>query len=276
MGVLSDASIAFIGAGTMAEAIIRGLLREGLIDPSRLTASDPLEERRTYLGEHLGIATTPDNASAAHGSDIVVLAIKPQVVPDALPQLRGHVRPGALVISIIAGTRIATLEALCGARAIVRVMPNTPAQIGEGMSVWTATHSVTDTQREQVRAILRALGREVAVDHEDYVDMATALSGSGPAYVFLFMEGLIDAGVHMGLPRPVAEELVIQTVRGAAIYAQQSGTHPAVLRNMVTSPGGTTAEGLLELERGALRATLTDAVLAAYRQARSLGGTENA
>lgn len=274
MSILSDTRIGFVGAGTMAEAIIRGIVGQGLVEPSRIVAADPVAARREALAEHLGIVTTPHNAEAVRGADVVVLAVKPQVVREALSDVRGRVEGGALVISIIAGTPIAALRELCGAEAIVRVMPNTPAQIGEGMSVWTATPAVTDAQAEQVRAILQALGQEARVDHEGYVDMATALSGSGPAYVFLFIEGLIDAGVHMGLARPIAEQLALQTVRGAALYAQRSGLHPAVLRNMVTSPGGTTAEGLLALERGALRATVTEAVLASYRRARQLGGTD--
>ena len=169
---------------------------------------------------------------------------------------------------------IGTLRAVLGERPVVRLMPNTPAQIGEGVSVWTATPDCTAEQRAQARAMFGALGEEVYVDDEAYLDMATALSGSGPGYVFLFIEALIDAGVRIGLARAVAEKLALQTVKGSALYAQRSGQHLAALRNAVTSPGGTTAAGLHQLERGGLRAAIEDAVAAAYERSRQLGGTE--
>ena len=162
----------------------------------------------------------------------------------------------ALLISFVTGTRIAALRAALGERPVVRLMPNTPAQIGEGVSVWTATADCSSDQREHARALIGALGEEVYVDDEAYLDMATALSGSGPGYVFLFIEALIDAGVRIGLARPIAEKLVLQTVKGSALYVQRSGQHPAALRNAVTSPGGTTAEGLHQLESGGLRAAV--------------------
>ena len=174
-------------------------------------------------------------------------------------------------MSIIAGARIATLRQGLGAEAIVRIMPNTPGQVGEGIAVWTATPEASDEGLSLARAIIGALGEEIYVEDEDYLDMATAMSGSGPAYVFLFIEAMTDAGVHMGLSRPIAEKLALQTVKGSAAYAQQRGLHPAVLRNMVTSPGGTTAEALYEFERGGLRATVERAILAAYRRAQVLG-----
>lgn len=273
MQKLGASRLAFVGGGTMAEAIARGVIDQDLIAPDHIIASDPLEARRTHLAEELGICTTADNSEAVREADIVVLAIKPQVVKDALPALDGHLRDGALIISIIAGVRIATIQDLCGARAIVRVMPNTPAQIGEGMSVWLATAEVSPVQQDWACSILEALGEQVRVQDEGQIDMATAISGSGPAYVFLFIEALIDAGVQIGLSRPIAERLVLQTVRGSALFAQGSGEHPAVLRNMVTSPAGTTAEGLLALERGGLRAIVMEAALAAYRKAELLGGT---
>ena len=159
---------------------------------------------------------------------------------------------------------------MTGCDQIVRVMPNTPAQIGHGMSVWTATPEVTQPQRDMARRILAAMGRELEVHDENYIDMATALSGSGPGYVFLFLEAMIDAGVHVGIPRDQAELLARQTLLGAAALADQSNMHPAALRNMVTSPGGTTAEGIAALEDGGLRAAVTQAVIAAYRKSREL------
>ena len=199
------------------------------------------------------------------------MAVKPQVLRGVLAELGGQVPAEKLVLSIVAGAKVQAIRKHLGAQAIVRIMPNTPGQVGEGMSVWMATPEVTPEQREQAQAIIAALGPEIYVESEHYMDMATALSGSGPAYVLLIIEALIDAGVQMGFSRPVAEKLVLQTVRGSAIYAQQTGQHPAVLRNMVTSPGGTTAEALHVLEKGGLRALLADAVLACYAKAKYLG-----
>ncbi len=276
MASLGNAHVTFIGGGTMAEALARGILGRRLAAPGQITVSEPLAERRAQLAEALGVVVAEENAEAARGADIVVLAVKPQVAGAAVPPLREALRREALVLSIMAGVRIGTLEGMLGPIALVRAMPNTPGQVGEGITAWTRTPAVTDAQAEQARTLLSALGDEVEVAGEDYVDMATALSGSGPAYVFLFLEALVDAGVQMGLARPVAERLALQTVRGAAVYAQQSPLHLAVLRNMVTSPGGTTAEGLFALEQGGLRASVTQAVLASYRKARKLGGMDTA
>jgi pyrroline-5-carboxylate reductase len=181
------------------------------------------------------------------------------------------IKPGALVLSIVAGAPIERIARGLNHQAIVRVMPNTPAQIGMGMSVWTATPATGEAQRQQTQAILAALGEEFFVDHEDYLDMATALSGTGPAYIFLVMEALIDAGVHMGFPRWIAERLVLQTMRGSVEFARTSKRHPAELRNMVTSPGGTSAAALHELESGRLRTVLSEAVWAAFRRTEELG-----
>jgi pyrroline-5-carboxylate reductase len=171
----------------------------------------------------------------------------------------------------VAGSRIKVIAEGLGHSAVVRVMPNTPAQIGEGMSVWTATSSVGEQQRAQAQTILKALGEEVYLDDEDYLDMATALSGTGPAYVFLFMEAMIDAGVHLGFSRRVAEQLVLQTIRGSVDFARQLVAHPAELRNMVTSPGGTSAEALYQLEKGGFRTVLSRAIWAAYQKSKYLG-----
>ncbi|MHB0857785.1 MAG: pyrroline-5-carboxylate reductase [Anaerolineae bacterium] len=269
--------IAFIGGGMMAEAILRGLLDKQIAPPDEIMVSEPVAERRAQL-ESLGVRTTAANLEAVRTKDllVLVLAVKPQVLPRVLEELAGHVAPEVLVFSIIAGAPIATLRQALGTPAVVRVMPNTPAQVGEGMSVWTATPETTADQRERAAAMVRALGVEIYVESESHLDMATAISGSGPAYVFLFMEALTDAAVQLGLQRPVAEKLVLQTVRGSAIYAQQTGEHPAVLRNRVTSPGGTTADALFELEAGGLRATVARAVRACYDKARYLGGLQKA
>ncbi len=259
----------------MAEAMVNGLLRQELVTPEAVIAADPRDERGRELAARYGVRHTTDNVEAAREAHVAVLSVKPQVLGHVLAGLHGRIRPEAMVLSIIAGARVDTIAKGLGHSKIVRVMPNTPAQIGEGMSVWMSTPEVAERQREQAREILRALGDELWVDQEDYLDMATALSGTGPAYVFLFMEALIDAGVHMGFSRRVAQQLVLQTLRGSVAFAQQSSLHPAELRNMVTSPGGTSAEALYQLEKGGLRTVLSRAVWAAYQKSRYLGGLTN-
>jgi len=269
---VKDATVSFIGSGVMAEAMISGILGEGLTYTQNIIASDPREERGKELTERYGVRSSTDNREAASGASIVILSVKPQVMSIVLDDLNGAVDPEALVLSIVAGVRIKTISEGLGREAIVRVMPNTPAQIGEGMSVWTATPAVSEHQRSQAQSILRALGEEVYLEDEDYLDMATALSGTGPAYVFLFMEALIDAGVHLGFSRRVAQQLVLQTIRGSVDFAKRSADHPAELRNMVTSPGGTSAEALYQLEKGGFRTVLSRAIWAAYQKSRYLGG----
>ena len=271
MGTLGDIRIAFIGGGTMAEAFLRGLLGKELCTPTQLVASDPLPQRREHLTSTLGIQAVSSNKEAIAGAGIVVLAVKPQVLSAVLEELAWQIAPETLVLSIVTGATIERIRTALGTKAVVRIMPNTPGQIGEGISVWTATPETSVEQRAQAQQIISALGEEVYVEHEDYLDMATALSGSGPAYVFLFIEALIDAGVRMGFSRAMAEKLALQTVRGAAIFAQRSGKHPAILRNMVTSPGGTTAEALYHLEKGGFRALISQAIWAAYEKAKYLG-----
>lgn len=263
--------IAFIGGGVMAEAMIGGLVRENLISPDKITATGPRDKRRAELKVRYKIFTTPDNSAAARSSAIVVLCVKPQMLSRVLPELKDSIRPDQLVISIAAGGRISTIRDGLSHPAIVRAMPNTPAVIGEGLTVWTATPSVTELQREQARIIFQALGKEVFVDDEKYLDMATAVSGTGPTYVFLVLEALIDAAVHLGFPRHLAHDIVIETMRGSVLYAAQSDMHPAELRNMVTSPGGTSAEAIYQMEKGALRTVLSKAVWAAYQKSQLLG-----
>jgi pyrroline-5-carboxylate reductase len=271
MSNLQDVTLAFIGSGVMAEAMIKGMLKEELIDPSHMVASDPRLERVQELAERYGVKGTTDNRQAAEAAQIVVLSVKPQVLPTVLKELEGGIMPEGLVLSIVAGAKIKVIAEGLGHTAIVRVMPNTPAQVGRGMSVWTATSQVTGEQQAQARSILQALGEEIWLEDEDYLDMATALSGTGPAYVFLFMEALIDAGVHLGFSRRVAQQLVLQTVQGSVAFARQSVHHPAELRNMVTSPGGTSAEALYQLEKGGFRTVLSRAIWAAYQKSKYLG-----
>jgi pyrroline-5-carboxylate reductase len=273
--MLTDKQVAFIGSGVMAEAMIKGLLREKLIDAGRILAAGPRADRGAALAGQYGVRTSTDNRQAATGCDIVVLSVKPQIIAHVLPELRGAIKSDALVLSIAAGVPIRTIADGLAHAAVVRAMPNTPAQIGEGITVWAATVEVTEQQRGQTATILGALGEEVYVDDERYLDMATALSGTGPAYVLLFMEAMIDAGVHLGFSRRVAQQLVMQTMRGTIEYARQSPRHPATLRNEVTSPGGTSAEALYHMEKGGLRTVVSRAIWAAYQRSVALGQPSN-
>ena len=261
-----------IGSGAMGEAIIKVVLDKGLIAPQQFTATDALPDRCADLDRRYGIQTTIDNASAVSGADIVILAIKPQVLPTVMTDLKAKIPPDSLVLSIVAGAPMDKLVEGLGHAAVIRSMPNISAQVGEGMVVWTATPAVSNAQRQQGQAILQAMGHAVYVAEEKELDMATAINGSGPAYVFLFMEAMVDAGVRLGFSRPLARELVLQTVLGSAIFARESGAHLTELRNKVTSPGGTTAEALYKLEEGGLRVLIYDAIEAAYEQSRALAG----
>lgn len=263
--------IAFVGGGVMAEAMVQGILDGGLAEAGDIVASDISAERRSYLKERYSVVTTSDNRSAVEGAGVVVLAVKPVSLSEVMKELKGCLHPEQMVLSIVAGAMVARICQGLDHRNVIRAMPNTPAQIGEGMTVWTATSEVKEEDRQRVRSILGALGRELFAKDEKYVDMATAVSGSGPAYVFAIIESLVDAAVHIGLPHDMAQELVLQTILGATHLAQKSGRHPAELRNLVTSPGGTTAEGLLQLEEGGLRALLARAIIAGYEKAKALG-----
>ncbi len=269
--MFENQKIAFIGAGSMAGAIIGGLIKRELVTPDQITASEPRAERRAELTAAYGIQSVASNSEAAQGASVVVLAVKPQIAPNALPDLRGELNHDALLISIMAGATLETIEALTGHNRIVRSMPNTPAQVGVGMTAWTAGEAVSAEQRRQTEVILSALGEQLELPGETYIDMATAMNGSGPAYVFLFIEAFADAGVRMGLTRPQAELLAKQTVRGAAEYAYQSETTVSTLRHQVTSPGGTTAAAVAALEAHGLRTAIDQAVEAAFRQAQHLG-----
>jgi pyrroline-5-carboxylate reductase len=265
--------IAFIGPGAMAEAMIYGLIRRNVAEPESLLAAGPRQERLDQLGEQYGIAGYTENPVASRQADVVVLSVKPQRLDRVLAGLKGAVRPKALVLSIVAGASIEKISAGLDHDMIVRSMPNTPAQIGEGITVWTASPAVTEEQLEMTRQILGALGEEVFVEEENYLDMATALSGTGPAYVFLFMEAMVDAGVHLGFPRRIAEQLVVQTVRGSVDYYQRRDDpkHLARLRNEVTSPGGTSAAALYYLEKAGFRTAISRAIWAAYERSQELG-----
>lgn len=263
--------IAFIGAGVMGEAMMRRILDTGIATRDDLTVADVRPDRLSKLEEELGIGTCEDNRRAVEGAQVVALAVKPQSLETMMHQLQGALLPGQLVLSIIAGSTIATISRGLRHEEIVRAMPNTPARIGQGMTVWTASQRVTEAQKEIARSILGALGHELYVPDEDMIDMATAVSGSGPAYILLVMEALVAAAADIGVPLDIGRELVTQTVRGAACLAEKSGAELAELRENVTSPGGTTERGLMQLEEGGLREAFNHAVLAAYRRAKELG-----
>jgi len=265
-----DKKIAFIGPGVMAEAMIAGLLRKKLAKAENILASGPRAERGADLSKKYKIKASVDNASAASQADVVILSVKPQRLSEVMKGLY-KIRPDALVLSIVAGASIQKISRALKHQAVVRSMPNTPGQIGEGITVWTASARTSKEQHEMARQILGALGEEVFVEDESYLDMATALSGTGPAYIFLFTEALIDAGVHMGFPRRIAEQLVLQTIKGSVSYYHQAERHPATLRNQVTSPGGTSAEALYYLEKAGFRTAISRAVWAAYQRSLELG-----
>jgi len=268
---LGTTRLAFIGGGTMAEAMVRGILERKLVTPARVTVSGPRRERRAELTKTYRVRAVASNVEAARNADVVVMSVKPQMLPRVMAELRGKLAAEQLVLSIVAGASSDALRAGLDHASIVRAMPNTPAQVAMGVTVWWATPSVSGPERERARAILAALGEELEVEQEEQVDMATALSGTGPSYIFLLMEALVDAGVHLGFSRRVAEELVLRTVEGSALFARRSGRHLAELRNMVTSPGGTSAAALYQLEKGGLRTVLSKAVYAAYQRTRELG-----
>jgi pyrroline-5-carboxylate reductase len=271
--VFENRRIAFIGPGVMAEAMIAGLIRQQVANPEGMVAAGPRPERGDELKAHYGIDTCTDNAEAARSSDVVVLSVKPQRLDAVLTGMSGAIQAHALVLSIVAGAPIAKIAGILNHNSVVRSMPNTPAQIGEGITVWTAAPAVSEEQRRMARIILAALGQEVYMEEETYLNMATALSGTGPAYVFLFMEAMVDAGVHLGFPRRVAEQLVAQTVRGSVDFYTRSDdpVHLAHLRNQVTSPGGTSAAALYYLEKAGFRTAISRAVWAAYERSRELG-----
>jgi pyrroline-5-carboxylate reductase len=271
--MFEEKKIAFIGPGAMAEAMIHGLIRCQVAQPQSLLAAGPRQERLDQLHQKYAIPVYLDNAQAARQADVVVLSVKPQRMDRVLTGLKGAIPPSALVLSIVAGAAIGKISRGLGHPLVVRSMPNTPAQIGEGITVWTASSGVSDEQMAMTRSILGALGEEVFLEEEYYLDMATALSGTGPAYVFLFMEAMVDAGVHLGFPRRIAEQLVAQTVRGSVDYynLRDDPVHLARLRNEVTSPGGTSAAALYYLEKAGFRTAISRAIWAAYERSIELG-----
>ncbi|MFC2042088.1 pyrroline-5-carboxylate reductase [Chloroflexota bacterium] len=272
--------IALIGGGNMGEAMLPMLeaVLKSLPAPHGIFVSDISDARlltikQKYSGKFstTALSTTCNNREAAEGSDVIVLAIKPQNLAEVMAELSGLLQPNQLVMSIITGAKLSTLCKGLKHKTVVRVMPNTPAQIGQGISVWAATTEVTNQQKEWARSIISVMGQEIYVDEEKYLDMATAVSGSGPAYFFLFVESLVEAAKSIGLQQDVAEKLVLQTMMGSGYLMEKSDKPTVELRRMVTSPGGTTAAALHKLEEGQFTELIKQAVAAAYNRAKELG-----
>lgn len=263
--------ISFIGTGTMASAMIKCIIEKNICKKEDIMGSAPRLKRIEEIHNKFGIKMSQDNSEVARFGDIVVLSIKPQIFSTVSNELKEVLEDRQVVLSIMAGVSIETIQKGLLHKKIVRVMPNTPAQIGQGMSVWTATKEVTEKEKSYAREILSSIGKELYVENEEYIDMATALNGTGPAYVFLFLEAMISAGVHLGFSRRVSKELVYQTALGSVLFAMNSNRHTAELRDMVTSPGGTTTEALYEMEKGGFRTVIEKAVYAAYKRTKYLG-----
>ncbi len=273
---LNDMFLSFIGCGVMGEAMIAGLLSQKLVDPANISASHPRKNRRDELAEKYGIEVFDDNTVAAktvagQENSAIVICVKPQRLVRVLSDLKEVLHPDQLVMSIVAGATISHLAEELGTAKVVRAMPNTPSQIGAGITAWTCTMAVNATEREHIRDLLTALGKQLFVETENMIDMATSLSATGPTYIFMVMEALTDAGVHLGFSRDMAKELVQETMLGSVKFAIESHKHPAELRNMVTSPGGTSAAAIYQMEKGTLRTVMSKAVYAAYTRAVELG-----
>lgn len=271
MTTLSGDTIGFIGGGQMAEAMVRGLLAAGLVAGDRIVIAEPNADRCGFLQDQYGVTCTQDAETVCRASSLLVLAIKPQMAPQVLAQYRPFVTGRHLVISIMAGIPLRTLaDSFAEPVRLIRVMPNTPALVLAAATAFSANQEATVEDRGKATALFSAVGTCVEVA-ENQLDAVTGLSGSGPGYVFTFIEAMIDGGVLAGLPRPVAEQLVLQTVYGSAKLALETGEPPAVLKGRVTSPGGTTITGLRVLEEGALRGVVMGAVAAATERSRELG-----
>ena len=257
-------NVTFIGGGVMAEALISGIL-DAAIDV-RLTVSEPIASRREQLARRYKIELFADNVVAANDAELVVLAVKPQQLDDVAKDFNEIDMRQQVAVSIMAGVQMQTIRKKLGFDHIIRVMPNTPSQIGFGASAWTASDGVDSSACDFTRKMLQAVGEEVYFENEKMVDIATALSASGPAYVFVFIESLVDGAIQLGMSSDAARKLAIQMVLGSAMLAKDTEIHPAELRNKVTSPGGTTAAALHALEEDGFRSACINAVLAAYQR----------
>jgi len=267
----SDLKIGFLGAGKMASALAKGFVKAGLLSPDRLVASDPIEAARTHFADAVGGATTASNTDVVKFARVIILAVKPDQVEDVLAGLRARLTEEHLLISIAAGVKLGKLEgALIPGARVIRVMPNTPALVGASATAFALGRSALPEDGQLAKTLFSAVGLAYQVK-ESLLDAVTGLSGSGPAYVYLIIEALSDGGVAAGLPRELATTLAAQTVLGGAKMVLETGMHPGALKDMVTSPGGTTIEGIQELERGGVRGALMQAVRAAAKRAKKLG-----
>ena len=272
--MLKNKKIGFIGGGNMAEAIIKGMLSSSLVKVSNVFVSEPNKSRQTFLSSEYKTKIVKDNFDLVKKSDVLIIAVKPQIIREVLNGIADQVDAQKLVISVAAGVPISQIEEalrvgkkkkLC----VVRTMPNTPSVVQEGATAITAAKGVSKSDLKISHEIFQAVGQTVEVP-EEQIDAVTGLSGSGPAYIFMIIEALSDAGVKMGLSRDVATELTVQTVLGSALLVRETGTSPGELKNRVTSPGGTTIAGLHALEKGSLRATLMNAVEKATLRSKEL------
>lgn len=269
--IAKDIKLAVIGGGKMSEAILSALQQKSVQTMKNVVVCDVHQPRLAYLKDKYNVSITEDAKEAIRDAEVAFLAVKPQNIPVLVESIAG-VPVSGMLLSICAGVTLNDLQTSFKTDKIVRSMPNTAAMIQEGITVWMATSETTPEMRGMAQFLLQSFGDEMEVFEEKYLDMATAVSGSGPAYVFLAMEAMIDAAVHLGFQREVASRLVIATIRGSAAYAEQSGEHVTKLKNDVTSPNGTTASALYELERGGFRTVMADAIWAAYRRSLELGG----
>jgi pyrroline-5-carboxylate reductase len=260
--------ITFIGGGKMTTSMIQNILNKNILSPSQIIVSNRNEKKNSFFQNNLGIKTITNNYDACLNSDIIMIAVKPQSLENVMTNIKNI--ENKLILSVIAGIPLKTYKNNLNSQKIVRIMPNTPTIIGEGMSVWSSLN-LNDTDLSLTKDLLKSFGKEMYVDNENYLDIATAISGTGPTYLYLLAESMIDSGVHLGLSRDKAEELVHQTLLGSAKHLIQSNTHPAILRNHITSPGGTSAEAIAVLEKNGLRSNLSEAIWAAYHRSVELG-----
>ncbi|MBI5374632.1 MAG: pyrroline-5-carboxylate reductase [Candidatus Schekmanbacteria bacterium] len=272
MGLLKNKKISFIGAGNMAEALVGGLLKKGTVASDHIILSDPSMNRLEHFKSKFTVLTSASNASCVSKGDIIILAVKPQVMANVLKELKGKIKERHLVISIAAGVTTSFIKNQIGNNIkIIRVMPNTPALVGKGISAISGNISVSDEDMSLAEEVMKSVGKTVILD-EHFLDAVTGLSGSGPAYVFLIIEALIEGGVASGLPRNIARELVLETILGSITLLGETGKHPGELKEMVTSPGGTTVAGLKVLEAKGVRSALIEAVEAAAKRSKELSG----
>jgi len=270
---LADLRIAIIGGGVMGKAFCQALIGGALSAPERIFVVEPDAAKRASLTAEMGVRSSPVAGEDVVGAGLLLLAVKPQVFPTAAAQLKGHLRPESLVLSIMAGLPVATIARGLGHQAVVRAMPNAAAGLRQSMTVWYASPAVDGGLRDVAARALSAIGLTTEVKEESLLDAATAVSGSGPAYVCMLVEAMIEGAVACGFAREVARCLAVQTLAGTAALLSQPGAHPALVRESVTSPAGTTAAGLLALEARGMRAAVVEAILASQRRAKELGST---